>query len=138
MDQILLGLGAGIFLLLGIMHGVLTLRDIASPRTFAPRDDSVRIAMAETPLAIDATTNVWRAWLGFNLSHALGIIIFASAATAIAVLAPALFRESIVLQLVAVTIAASYHLLSLAFWFWKPAIGTTIGLLCIAMAAWIT
>jgi hypothetical protein len=43
MAQILLTIASAIFLVLGTLHGVLTLRDVAKPRAFTPPDNAVRI-----------------------------------------------------------------------------------------------
>ncbi len=40
--QILLVLGASILLILGVLHGVLTLQDLRDPRTFTPPDPALR------------------------------------------------------------------------------------------------
>ena len=73
--QALVLVGASIFLLLGTLHGVLTLIDvIGPPRYFTPRDAALRQAMQDSTLAIHPATNLWRAWLGFNLSHSLGVM----------------------------------------------------------------
>jgi hypothetical protein len=68
MAQILLAIAGAIFLVLGTLHGVLTLRDIGAPRAFPPTDDAVRLAMQSTRLAFNPRANFWQAWLGFNPS----------------------------------------------------------------------
>jgi len=76
MAQILLAIGGSIFLVLATLHGVLALRDVANPRAFTPTDDAVRVAMQGTRLAFNPRANLWQAWLGFNLSHSLGVALF--------------------------------------------------------------
>ena len=72
MNLIVLGIGSGIYLLLGAFHGLLAFRDVFTPRTFTPVDDTVRKAMLKKPIALHPKTDLWKAWLGFNLSHSLG------------------------------------------------------------------
>ena len=74
--QILVVLGASILLILGVLHGVLTLQDLRDSRTFTPSDPALRSAMQESSIAVDPHTNLWKAWLGFNLSHSLGLVMF--------------------------------------------------------------
>jgi hypothetical protein len=45
MAQALLIVGAGIFFLLGLVHAILTLRDLSDPRTFTPTNTAVLTAM---------------------------------------------------------------------------------------------
>jgi hypothetical protein len=76
MSQYLVASGTAIFLVLGTLHGLLALRDLTHPRAFTPTDDRVRRAMQAGQLALNPRANIWRAWLGFNLSHSLGLVVF--------------------------------------------------------------
>src|SRR6185436_10458110 len=76
MGQILLAVGGLVVLMMGTLHGVLTLRDVFTPRAFTPTDDAVRLAMQGTRVAFNRRLNLWKAWLGFNLSHSLGVVLF--------------------------------------------------------------
>lgn len=134
MAQILLAIGGTIFLVLGTVHGVLTLRDVARPRAFTPTDDAVRIAMQGTQLAFNPRVNMWQAWLGFNVSHSLGIVLFGGGLLLLAWLHFPAFAASPLLQGVVVVIAAAYLVLSLCFWFWGPGLGSGLSLLCILAA----
>jgi hypothetical protein len=127
--------GASIFLILGIFHGVLTWQDLSNPRTFTPPDQNLRLAMQESSIAIDAQTNLWQAWLGFNLSHSLGLVMFGGTFLVIGVFDFGLFAKMLWLQSCALFIAAIYLMLSLKFWFSKPAIGAGLALICFVMAA---
>ena len=129
MARTLLLMGAAIFLILGMGHGLLTLRDLVRPRAFTPTDDAVREAMQEAKLALSPRVNLWQAWLGFNLSHSLGAVLFGGGLFALGWWNFASFSESAGLQSVAVLVAAVYVVLSLRFWFWGPALGTGAALL---------
>lgn len=134
MARILLAIGGTIFLVLGTLHGVLTLRDVATPRAFTPTDKAVRIAMQGARLAFNSRVNLWRAWLGFNLSHSLGIVLFGGGLLLLAWLYFPVFAASHLLQGISVVVAATYLVLSLCFWFWGPALGSGLSLLCILAA----
>ena len=135
MNQLALGIGSGIFLMLGCFHGILALRDVSKPRTFTPIDDSVREAMTHVPLALHPKTNLWRAWLGFNLSHSLGLVVFGGGLMSIAIFNPDLFVGNLALQVVANIISAIYFVLSIKFWFSAPAIGSGISTACLLIAS---
>src|SRR3954452_19461150 len=62
----------------GGLHAVLTLVDVVRPTYFAPRDRALGPAMAETRMRFggSAAPSMWNAWLGFNISHGLGVCMF--------------------------------------------------------------
>jgi hypothetical protein len=131
MAQILLSVGASIFLVLGTLHGLLLLRDLVRPRAFTPTDESVRLAMQRASIALSPRANLWQAWLGFNLSHSLGAVLFGGGLLCLAWAHFAVFTQSIALQCVSVVVAAIYLVLSIRFWFWGPALGSGVALACI-------
>ena len=55
--------------------------------------------------------------------------------SALGIFEPKAFASSLLLQAVAVLVAAIYLVLSLKFFFSRPAIGSTIGLVCFLVAA---
>jgi hypothetical protein len=132
--QLLLTIGSSIFLVLGTVHGVLTFRDLAKPRAFTPTDDAVRVAMQGARLALNPRANLWEAWLGFNFSHSLGLFIFGGGLLVLALSHFPVFAASRLLQGGAVVVAAAYLTLALRFWFWGPALGCGLALLCILAA----
>jgi hypothetical protein len=127
--------GASIFLILGILHGVLTLQDLSNPRTFTPPDEALRLSMQNSSIAIDPQTNLWRAWLGFNLSHSLGLMMFGSTFIAIGLFNFSTFTQVLWLQVCATLISGAYLIMSIKFWFSKPVIGAGIGLSCFVIAS---
>lgn len=134
MIQILLSIAAAIIILLGGFHGFLTIRDLYDPRSFTPTDDSVRKAMQNQPIRLHPSTDLWKAWLGFNLSHSLGLLVAGGTLLAIALFDPELFINHLSIQLSALAVAGIYLVLSLKFWFSSPAIGSGIITLCIFAA----
>lgn len=127
--------GASIFLILGILHGVLTLKDLRNPRTFTPPDEALRLAMQNSSIAIHPHTNLWRAWLGFNLSHSLGLLMFGGTFLAIGLFYFSIFAQILWVQICALYISAIYLLMSLKFWFSQPAIAAGIAFTCFVLAA---
>ncbi|MBA3694436.1 MAG: hypothetical protein H0W77_13540 [Acidobacteria bacterium] len=79
MVQLLLIVGSSIFVLFGAAHGVFILQDLSNPRNFTPRDATLRTAMQQSTIAFHPKINLWNAWLGFNLSHSLGLVMFGGA-----------------------------------------------------------
>ena len=71
-------LGGTVFGLLGVLHALYTLLDLRNPRRLVPVDPSVARAMANSALSPSGgRTDMWRAWIGFNFSHSLGVLLVA-------------------------------------------------------------
>jgi hypothetical protein len=135
MSEALFLAGAALFGLLGLAHGVLTLRDLRVPRAFTPADADLRRAMAEAPLQLAPQTTIWQAWLGFNLSHSLGLLVFGTVFGALAWRDFAMVAGNAFLRFSAVLVALIYLVLALRFWFWVPAVVSAVGMLCFVVSA---
>lgn len=133
MIQSLIIVGAGIFVLLGSAHGLLTLRDLGHPRAFTPKAE-LRTAMQHSAIALNPSINLWRAWMGFNLTHSLGAVMFGGAFLYLGILHSSLFSQSPLLQCLAVLLSATYLIISLKFFFSKPVIGSAISMTCFVLA----
>jgi hypothetical protein len=127
--------GSAIFVVLGLAHGLLTLRDLASPRSFTPTDPAVRDAMAKAPLAFAPQTTVWQSWLGFNLSHSLGLLVFGAVFGAVALRDFAWLQANPFLRFTPVAVSLVYAILAVRFWFWAPALASALGCACLFAAA---
>ena len=131
---ILLTLGGAVFGVLGALHAIYTLLDLRNPRRLVPADPSVAHAMANSAVRLSGgATDMWRAWIGFNFSHSLGVLLFA----ALAIWAGVRIRMLPVGIVAVLTLIGSFYLvLALRYWFHAPAIGIAIGTSCFA-AAWV-
>jgi hypothetical protein len=123
-----------VFLVLGGLHAIYTLLDLRNPRRLVPADPSVAHAMANSAVRLSrGGTDMWRAWIGFNFSHSLGVLLVG----ALAVWAGS--RTNTLpagIMPVLTLIGCVYLVLALRYWFHTPAIGVAIGTACFA-AAWI-
>lgn len=135
MIQLLLIVGSSIFLLLGTAHGFFTFEDLVKPRYFMPRDANLLAAMQQSGVAFHPKINLWQAWMGFNLTHSLGLVMFGGAFLYIGIFHSPGFSQSMRLQACAILIAAAYLVLCLKFFFSTPAIGSGIALACFVLAA---
>ena len=131
---ILLILGGAVFGVLGALHAIYTLLDLRKPRRLVPADPSVAQAMANTTVRMTrGRTDMWRAWIGFNLSHSLGLLLFAALAVG------AGFRTNtlpVAIMPALTLVGCVYVVLAVRYTFRIPAIGVAIGTACFA-AAWI-
>jgi len=126
-SQYLLIAGGTIFSILGLLHAIYTICDVYRPRRLAPIEQAVIDQMAAAGVRLArGRTNMWDAWLGFNISHGLGTIMFG-----LICLGAGLFARSLALPkaalLIPVLVGAIYLLLAVRFWFRVPAVGIAIG-----------
>jgi hypothetical protein len=134
--KFLLDLGGGIFVLLGFLHALYTFLDIRRPRRLVPHDPAVALAMTASFLRLSrGGTTMWRAWVGFNFSHSVGVILLG----ALCIGAGASFGAIIVpawILLILVVISFIYLGLSVLYWFRIPTVGIAVASLCL-LVAWL-
>jgi hypothetical protein len=123
-------------------HIVLTLLDTVRPTFFTPIRDSGRPVMQSGGMRFralfpgDATTpSIWRLWLGFNLSHGLGAFAFGLLCLLIVIHDFGLVERIGGLQVLTIAIPAVYLAISLAFWFYVPAVVTAAATACFIVSA---
>jgi hypothetical protein len=135
MSKLLFLLGSVLFSMLGLAHALLTIRDLRTPRSFAPTDDNVRLAMVDARLRLAPQTTIWRSWLGFNLSHSLGLMVFGGLLTGIALRDFDFVAHSAFLKGSSVVVAVLYFWMAVRFWFWLPATLSAVGAACFVLSA---
>jgi len=125
------------FIFAGGLHVLLALADTTRPRYFTPRDRSVKPAMEGTRIRYggNAAPSMWRAWLGFNISHGLGVFTFGLLCLLIATHDFKLVEDIDAIRPLTIAFSAAYLALSLRFWFYGPAILTGIATTCFTVAA---
>jgi hypothetical protein len=124
------------FIVAGGLHALLTLADTIRPRYFAPRDPSVKPALEATQIRFGghAAPSMWRAWLGFNISHGLGVFTVGLLCLLIATHDFELVESIGAIRPLTIAFSATYLVLSLRFWFYGPAILTGTATACFTVA----
>jgi len=127
-------LGGTVFGVLGGLHAIYTLLDLRKPRRLVPVDPAVAHAMANSAVRLSGgAMDMWRAWIGFNFTHSLGVLLLA----ALAIWAGARINRLPVGIIPALTlIGCIYLVVAMRYFYRSPAIGVAIGTGCFA-AAWI-
>jgi hypothetical protein len=137
MTSLWLIVGGSLFGILGLLHALYTLTDMSHPRRLVPDNPAVMQAMSASGLRLaGGGTTMWRAWVGFNFSHSLGIVMFSFGCIAVGLSLRSLALPKAAL-LVPVAIGAIYVLLALLYWFRVAAIGVAAGTLCFIIAWWV-
>ena len=124
--------GGTIFCMLGALHAVYMLMDLRRPRRLVPGDPALLAAMSDSRvrLAGDAT-DMWRAWVGFNLSHSLGALLFG----AMVIAWPVVSAGHDALAWLPAAVAALYLAIGIRFWFSVPNVGIAAATVAFAAAA---
>jgi len=135
--RFLLDFGGGIFILLGLLHALYTYLDIDRPRRLVPQDPAVAQAMAKSNLRLSGTgTTMWRAWVGFNFSHSIGVVLFGTVCIAAGSVLGTMTLPAWTLFFLAV-IALIYLVVGLLYWFRIPVAGIVLAAVCL-LIAWLT
>ncbi|MDA1349664.1 MAG: hypothetical protein O3A47_12505 [Chloroflexi bacterium] len=133
--QILFIVGALLFMVLGVAHGAYTWIERTRPFRLTPRNPEVRDAMKGSTLAIHPSTNVWRAWLGFNFSHSLGAVTFGVVYLILTVSDFSVITANLLLLGLPVIVSGIYLVLAIRYWFIIPLVGIALGFGCFMMGA---
>jgi hypothetical protein len=132
----LLDFGGGVFVLLGLLHGIYTYLDIDRPRRLVPQDPAVMQAMAKCNLRLSGTgTTMWRAWVGFNFSHSLGVILFGTICIGAGAVLGTMVLPAWILFLF-VVVASIYLAVGQLYWFRIPVAGIVLAEVCL-LIAWL-
>ena len=70
--KILMAASAAVILAIGMIHLIYTFRG----PNLTPRDPAVQQRMEQVSPVISSETTMWRAWIGFNATHSLALILF--------------------------------------------------------------
>src|SRR5215470_16531011 len=68
----LIALSAIVMVLLGIIHVYYTV----ATNKFDPRDTALKGRLETVSPVLSKHMTMWKAWIGFNLSHSLGLLFF--------------------------------------------------------------
>ena len=91
-----------------------------------PRDAGLRAAMERSHPVNTRQTTFWRATKGFNASHSLGLIAFASIYAYLALWRPDVLRGSLFLSALGMAVLLAYLALSRCYFFKIPFRGVAL------------
>jgi hypothetical protein len=129
-------IGALPFIFLGFAHAVATPQTPADAKGLSPRDPAVRGAMTSDHILLTRRTTVWLAWVGFNMSHSLGAILFGVVVALIGRSSASFEAQANVFLPLAVLVSAIYLALAVRYWFRTPIIGISLASVCF-LVAWL-
>ncbi len=127
------------FVVAGFGHALLTLPDIFGPGVFSPTDPTVRPLMEETGIVLIQTlrgseTSLWQGYVGFNLSHGIGVGFFGLIHLLLVQHDEKIFQTMSWLLPCSFVMALSWFFISLSSWFYGPTLFTAWGTGCFLLA----
>jgi hypothetical protein len=130
-------LGALPFLVLGLAHLRHTPLHVTDRKGLSPRDPDLAEAMTKSSPMLTSATDIWRAWVGFNISHSAGAIIFALFVLIIGRSPESFAGQAMLVLPLSVAVSASYLWMAKRFWFRIPLIGIAVSLVAFTIS-WAT
>ena len=128
--------GALPFVVLGVAHAFATPRTSAQANGLSPRDPALREAMAKDTILLTRRTTVWLAWVGFNLSHSLGAVLFGAVILLVGRTQASFQGQAGVFLPFTVAVSGLYLVLGLRYWFRTPILGIALSGVCF-IASWV-
>jgi hypothetical protein len=129
-------IGALPFIVFGLLHAAATPQTAAHAKGLSPRDSAVRDAMMHDTILLTRRTTVWLAWVGFNLSHSLGLLLLGVVVALIGRTSASFQAQAAVFLPLAVVVSATYLVLGVRYWFRTPIIGISLASVCF-LVSWV-
>ena len=133
--QILFVIGAMPLILLGGMHLYFTVKDNRHPRFIVPCSTKLIRDMQAEPLRLTSETDMWRAWIGFNISHSIAVLLVGVGTLYLGWVHPQLVASDILMLWASPVLAWVFVILSRCFWFSKPFQGALVSAVMLTAAA---
>ena len=127
-------LGALPFVLLGIAHALATPLTPDESKGLSPRDPEYRRSMAEQTVLLTRRTNLWLAWVGFNLSHSLGAVALGLAVVLVGRTPETFAANGPAFLPFAIVVSGAYLAIGLRCWFRTPIAGIVVSSACFVLS----
>ena len=124
-SRILIATCAAIILFFGSVHLAYTF----FTDQLTPFEGQMETAMKRVVPRISSGTTMWKAWVGFNVSHSMGLMLFGLIYGYLTVYRWDMLQKSYFLAGLGLVVLVSYVVLARVFWFSDPLIGTSVATL---------
>ena len=124
--RVLMVVSATIVFTIGVVHFVYT---FWGPR-LTPRDSALQISMSQISPVITKETTMWRCWVGFNISHRMGLTWFGLVFGFLAVAHSRLLFQSPFLLVIGLAMLGGFVVLCKIYLFNVPFAAISISLGC--------
>lgn len=126
----LVAASAAIPLAFGLMHLLFTFH---GPK-LTPRDDELQARMREVSPVVTRQTTMWKAWIGFNATHSVGLIHYGLFYGYLALLHGNFLFESYFLLALGLVLLIGYVVLARKYFFRTPLRGLFLATFLYAVA----
>jgi hypothetical protein len=113
---------AAIILLLGLVHLLYTFHG----PNLRPRDADLTARMMTVSPVISRETTMWRTWIGFNVSHSFGLILFGAVYGYLAICHRTFLFRSWFLLALGFAFLLGFAVLAKLYWFTSPFRGVVL------------
>jgi hypothetical protein len=124
-SRILISASAAIILFFGSMHLAYTF----FTDQLTPVDGQLETAMKHVAAHISSETTMWKTWVGFNVSHSMGLMLFGLIYGYLTLYRWDVLQKSYFLAGLGLVVLVSYVVLARVFWFSGPLIGVSVATL---------
>jgi hypothetical protein len=114
--SVLFALSAAIIAVLGSLHLYYTL----ASNKFDPRDSDLKARLESVSPVLTRKTTMWKAWVGFNISHSLGAMLFGAIYGYLAMFRLTVLQGSLFLLMTGALLLIAYLILGKVYWFSTP------------------
>lgn len=123
--RLLMASSAAILLTLGSIHLAYTVWG----DSFAPRDPALLASMSRISPVLTSETTMWRCWVGFNITHSMGLILFSLIYGYLALARDQILFRSPFLLIVGLVMLAGLTVVCRLYFFRAPLVGVGVSLL---------
>ena len=120
--SVFIAASAAIILLLGLVHLLYTFRG----PNLHPRDPELTARMMTVSPVITPESTMWRLWIGFNVTHSVGLILFGALFGYLAVRHSAFLFQSWFLLALGLAVLLSYAAVAKLYFFSAPFRGVVL------------
>lgn len=125
---VLIAIAAAIALLFGVLHLCYTWFS----RQLHPREAALEQQMKAVAPGISRQTTMWKAWVGFNVSHSASLILFGVIYLYLAIQHTPFLEGEPVLLVLGLLYLIAYFFMARAYWFKVPRRGMAVAILLYA------
>ena len=128
--------GGILLLLLGTAHVVHTPQQPAERKGLSPADPAIAESMARSRVLLTGRTDMWRVWVGINLSHSLGVLLLGFVVVLVGRTPASFGYNAAVFVPLAIVVSLAYLGLGFVYWFRTPIIAVGVSVLLFS-CAWV-
>jgi len=110
---VLIALSATVMVFLGVVHVYYTV----ATNKFDPRDTDLKSRLEAVSPVLSRQMTMWNGWIGFNLSHSLGLLFFGAVFGYLAIFRFSVLQHSTFLLVTGALVLSVYAILSKLYWF---------------------